>query len=59
MAGINGRSAPIALSDEQMSAILAASYPLPPSTRSAFLETCAREIAALTCPKSATARCID
>lgn len=38
---------PIRLSDDQMSAVLAASTPLPPDLRGAFLETCAREIAAL------------
>src|SRR5262245_18524407 len=35
---------PIRLSDEQMSALLAASHPLPPASRSAFLEHCAREL---------------
>jgi hypothetical protein len=40
-------SSPIRLTDEQMSALLAASYPLPPDSRSAFLEACARELAAL------------
>jgi len=34
---------PIALSEKQMFAVLAASYPLPPPVRSAFLEHCARE----------------
>jgi hypothetical protein len=38
---------PIALNDDQMSALLAASYPLPPDSRSAFLEHCARELARL------------
>jgi hypothetical protein len=38
---------PIALSEDQMLALLAASYPLPPAARSAFLEACAREIANL------------
>jgi len=38
---------PICLSDEQMSALLAASHPLPPNSRSAFLEHCARELARL------------
>ena len=38
-------SEPIALTDEQMSAVLAASYPLPPDRRSAFLEHVARELA--------------
>jgi len=38
---------PICLSDEQMSALLAASHPLPPDSRSAFLEHCARELARL------------
>jgi hypothetical protein len=38
---------PIALSEAQMCALLAASYPLPPALRSAFLEACAREIANL------------
>jgi hypothetical protein len=37
----------INLSDAQMSALLAASYPLPPQSRSAFLEACARELAQL------------
>jgi hypothetical protein len=38
---------PIALSDQQMSALLAASYPLPPDSRPAFLEACARELSRL------------
>jgi hypothetical protein len=38
---------PIALSEAQMSALLAASHPLPPDCRSAFLEHCARELAQL------------
>jgi hypothetical protein len=38
---------PLALTDEQMSALLAASHPLPPRSRPAFLEACARELAAL------------
>jgi hypothetical protein len=38
---------PLALSDDQLSAVLAAATPLPPDVRGAFLETCAREIAAL------------
>jgi hypothetical protein len=38
---------PIALSESQMCALLAASYPLPSAARSAFLEHCAREIANL------------
>ena len=38
---------PIALSEAQMCALLAASYPLPSAARSAFLEHCAREIANL------------
>jgi hypothetical protein len=38
---------PIALTDSQMSALFAASHPLPPQTRSAFLEACARELAGL------------
>jgi hypothetical protein len=37
----------INLSDAQMSALLVASYPLPPQSRSAFLEACARELAQL------------
>ena len=37
---------PIALSEPQMCALLAASQPLPPALRSAFLEACAKEIAA-------------
>jgi hypothetical protein len=54
---------PIALSESQMCALLAASHPLPPALRSAFLEACAREIANLpesrdgdigdTCPEKA------
>ena len=36
---------PIALSEAQMCALLAASHPLPPDCRSAFLEQCARELA--------------
>ncbi len=38
---------PIALSEAQMCALLAASYPLPPTARTPFLEHCAREIANL------------
>ena len=38
---------PIKLSDEQMTAIFAASHPLPPDVRGPFLEACARELAAL------------
>jgi hypothetical protein len=38
---------PIALTDAQLNTIIAASTPLPPDLRSAFLETCAREISAL------------
>ena len=38
---------PIALSEAQMCALLAASYPLPPAARPAFLEACAKEIANL------------
>jgi hypothetical protein len=38
---------PIALSEAQMCALLAASHPLPPTARSAFLEACAKEIANL------------
>jgi len=38
---------PVRLSDEQMSALLAASHPLQPESRSAFLEHCARELARL------------
>jgi hypothetical protein len=38
---------PIALSEAQMCALLAASYPLPPPSRSAFLGHCARELANL------------
>ena len=41
------QSPPIALSEAQMLAVLAASYPLPPDLRSTFLEHCAREIANL------------
>jgi hypothetical protein len=37
----------VALTDAQMSAVLAASHPLPPQTRSAFLEACAHELAGL------------
>ena len=38
---------PIALTEAQMCALLAASHPLPPALRSAFLEACAKEIAAM------------
>jgi hypothetical protein len=38
---------PVHLSDEAMSAILAASYPLPPDRRSDFLVDVARELARL------------
>jgi hypothetical protein len=38
---------PIALTEPQMSALHAASHPLPPAARAAFLEHCAREIANL------------
>jgi hypothetical protein len=38
---------PLALSDAQMSAVFAASYPLPPNRRSDFLADVARELAAL------------
>ena len=38
---------PIALSDAQMSAVFAASHPLPPDRRSAFLEDVALEISKL------------
>jgi hypothetical protein len=38
---------PIALTDEEMSAILAASHPLSPDARGPFLEACARELSAL------------
>jgi hypothetical protein len=41
------QSPPIALSEPQMLALLAASYPLPPQSRGPFLEACAREIADL------------
>jgi hypothetical protein len=41
------QSAPIALTEPQMCALLAASYPLPPQSRGPFLEACAREIANL------------
>jgi hypothetical protein len=37
----------VALTDRQMSALLAASYPLPPDRRGPFLEECARELSAL------------
>jgi hypothetical protein len=40
-------TSPLALTDEQMTAILAASHPLPPDVRGPFLEACARELAAL------------
>jgi hypothetical protein len=36
---------PIHLSDAQMSAIFAASHPLPPHRRGPFLEACAQELA--------------
>jgi hypothetical protein len=49
--GIDGASTrmsrPIALTDDQMSALLAAAHPLPPVSRSAFLEACAVELAKL------------
>jgi hypothetical protein len=38
---------PLCLTDEQMSALFAAAHPLPPDSRSAFLEHCARELANL------------
>jgi hypothetical protein len=38
---------PINLSDSQMNAVFAATHPLPPESRSALLETCARERARL------------
>jgi hypothetical protein len=41
------QSPPIALTEPQMCALLAASYPLPAPARAAFLEHCAREIANL------------
>ena len=41
------QSPPIALTEPQMCALLAASYPLPPAARTPFLEHCAREIANL------------
>jgi hypothetical protein len=37
----------VALSDAQMSAVIAASFPLPPESRSAFLAACAVELAKL------------
>jgi hypothetical protein len=40
-------SSPIKLTDNQMSAVLAASYPLSPDRRSAFLADVARELASL------------
>jgi hypothetical protein len=44
---MSNRSPPIALSEAQMMALLAASYPLPPAARPVFLEACAKEIAAM------------
>jgi hypothetical protein len=38
---------PISLTESQMSAVLAASYPLDPDRRNAFLEACALELAQL------------
>jgi hypothetical protein len=38
---------PVRLSDEAMSAVLAASHPLPPASRSDFLAAVARELAGL------------
>jgi hypothetical protein len=38
---------PLRLTDAQMSALLAASHPLPRAARSAFLAACARELAQL------------
>jgi hypothetical protein len=40
-------TSPLALTDDQMNALLAASHPLPRDSRSAFLEHCARELAQL------------
>jgi hypothetical protein len=40
-------TSPIRLTDDQMSAILAASFPLRPNQRSRFLEACAQELARL------------
>jgi hypothetical protein len=45
--GVILMSQPVALSEQQMLALLAASHPLPADSRSAFLEHCARELAAL------------
>jgi hypothetical protein len=39
--------APLSLSDAQLNAIIAASTPLPPDLRGAFLAACANEISAL------------
>jgi hypothetical protein len=38
---------PLRLTDDQINAIFAVSHPLPPDSRSAFLEHCARELAQL------------
>jgi hypothetical protein len=40
-------TSPLCLTDAQMSALLAASYPLHANQRNEFLETCARELARL------------
>jgi hypothetical protein len=42
-----GPSSPIALSEAQMMASIAASAPLPPASRGPFLKACARELASL------------
>src|SRR5204863_8720931 len=39
--------ASVRLTDDQINAVFAASYPLPPDRRSAFLEACAIELAQL------------
>jgi hypothetical protein len=40
-------SSPIHLTDDQLTAIFAASHPLQPNQRSQFLEACAQELAQL------------
>ena len=40
-------TSPIHLTDDQLNAVLAASFPLLPDRRSAFLAACARELANL------------
>ena len=48
---------PLALTDEQMSALLAAAHPLPPDSRSAFSKPAHASLRSYR--RSATARCIE